>query len=61
MIVQIVVRDEEELRETMGAGAEAVLLVGVSADEAQRLAEMARGLREDWIVELFDTRTRKEI
>jgi hypothetical protein len=51
LIVQIVVRDEEELREAIGAGAEAVLLEGVSAGEGRRLAEIARGLRADCVVE----------
>jgi hypothetical protein len=51
LMVQIVVRDEEELREAIGAGAEAVLLDGVSADEARRLGEIARGLRGDCLVE----------
>jgi hypothetical protein len=51
MVVQIVVRDEEELREAVGAGAEAVLLEGVSAEEAQRLGEIARELRGDCLVE----------
>jgi len=53
MVVQIVVRDEEELREAIGAGAEAVLLEGVSADEARRLGEIARGLRGNCVVEVF--------
>jgi hypothetical protein len=52
-MVQIVVRDESELREAIGAGAEAVLLVGVSAEEGRRLGEIARGLRGDCIVEVF--------
>jgi hypothetical protein len=51
VIVQIVVRDEAELREAIGAGAEAVLIEGVSAVEAQRLAEIARGLRGKCVVE----------
>jgi len=51
VVVQIVVGSEEELREAIGAGAEAVLLVGVSAEEAQRLGEIARGLRADCVVE----------
>ena len=51
LMVQIVVRDEEELREAIGAGAEAVLLEGVSAEEARRLGEIARGLRGDCVVE----------
>jgi nicotinate-nucleotide pyrophosphorylase len=52
LMVQIVVRDEEELREAIGAGAEAVLLEGVSAEEARRLGEIARGLRADCVVEI---------
>jgi DNA-binding NarL/FixJ family response regulator len=51
VVVQVVVRDEEELREAIAAGAEAVLLDGVSAEEAPRLAGIARGLREDCVVE----------
>ena len=51
VVVQIVVRDEEELREAIGAGAEAVLLEGVNAEEARRLGEIARGLRGDCVVE----------
>jgi nicotinate-nucleotide pyrophosphorylase len=51
VMVQIVVRDEEELREAIGAGAEAVLLESVSAEEARRLGEIARGLRADCVVE----------
>jgi hypothetical protein len=61
MVVKIEVRDEEELREAIGAGAEAVLLVGVSAEEAQRLAEIARGLRGDCVVEVFDGSKCEEI
>jgi hypothetical protein len=53
LMVQIVVRDEEELREAIGAGAEAVLLVGVNAEEARRLAEITRRLRADCVVEVF--------
>jgi nicotinate-nucleotide pyrophosphorylase len=52
LMVQIVVQDEEELREAIGAGAEAVLLEGVSAEEARRLGEIARGLRGDCVVEV---------
>jgi hypothetical protein len=52
MMVQIVVRDEEELREAIGAGAEAVLLEGVSTEEGRRLGEIARGLRADCLVEV---------
>jgi hypothetical protein len=51
LMVQIVVRDEAELREAIGAGAEAILLESVSADETRRLGEIARGLRADCVVE----------
>jgi hypothetical protein len=51
MVVQISVGNEEELREAIGAGAAAVLLEGVSAEEARRLGEIARGLRGDCLVE----------
>ena len=51
MMVQISVGDEEDLREAIGAGAEAVLIEGVSAEEARRLGEIARGLRGDCVVE----------
>ena len=51
LMVQIVVRGEEELREAIGAGAEAILLESVSADETRRLGEIARGLRADCVVE----------
>jgi 2-keto-3-deoxy-L-rhamnonate aldolase RhmA len=52
LVVQISVGNEEELREAIGAGAEAVLLEGVSAEEARRLVEIARGLRGDCLVEV---------
>jgi hypothetical protein len=51
LMVQIAVRDEEELREAIGAGAEAVLIEGVSAEEGRRLTAIARGLRGDCVVE----------
>jgi hypothetical protein len=57
LIVQISVGNEEELREAIGAGAEAVLLDGMSAEEARRLEEIARGLRGDCLVEVFDGHT----
>jgi hypothetical protein len=53
VMVQISVGNEEELREAIGAGAEAVLLDGMSVEEARRLAEIARGLRGDCLVEVF--------
>jgi hypothetical protein len=57
LMVQISVGNEGELREAIGAGAEAVLLVGVSAEEARRLAEIARGLRADCVVEILGEST----
>jgi hypothetical protein len=51
LMVQISVGNEEELREAIGAGAEAVLLDRMSAEEAQRLKEIGRGLRGDCLVE----------
>jgi hypothetical protein len=54
-IVQIVVRDEKELREAIGAGAEAVLLEGVIGEEGRRLSELARALRGDCVVEVPGT------
>jgi hypothetical protein len=53
MMVQISVGNEEELREAIGAGAEGVLLQGVSAEEGRRLVEIARGLRGDCLVEIL--------
>jgi nicotinate-nucleotide pyrophosphorylase len=53
LIVQISVGNEEELREAIGAGAEAVLIEGVSTEEGRRLREIARGLRGDCVVEVF--------
>jgi len=61
LMVQIVVRNEEELREAIGAGAEAVLLEGVSGEEARRLGEIARGLRADCVVEVFGENAPREI
>jgi hypothetical protein len=51
VMVQIVVGSEAELREAIGAGAEAVLMEGVSWEEGRRLREIARGLRGDCLVE----------
>ncbi|HTA59288.1 MAG TPA: hypothetical protein VK805_14085 [Candidatus Baltobacteraceae bacterium] len=51
VMVQIVVGNEEELREAIGAGAEAVLIEVASTEEGRRLGEVARGLRGDCVVE----------
>jgi hypothetical protein len=52
VMVQIVVGNEAELREAIGAGAEAVLIERVGAEEGRRLGEIARGLRGDCLVEV---------
>ena len=50
--VQIEVRNEEELREALGAGAEAVLLDNMTPDAALRCVELARSLRRDAVIEI---------
>ena len=50
--VQIEVRNERELREAIGAGAEAVLLDNMSLEEALRCVGLARVLRNDCLVEI---------
>ena len=57
VVVLISVGNEAELRDAIGAGAEAVLIEGVSAEEGRRLGDIARGLREDCVVEMFDEST----
>ena len=52
VVVLISVGNEAELREAIEAGAEAVLIQGVSAEEARRLAEIGRELRGDLKVEI---------
>ena len=53
VMVEIVVGNEAELREAIGAGAETVLLEGVSLEEGRRLMEIAWGLRGGCVVEVF--------
>ena len=50
--IQIEVRDELELREALGAGADAVLLDNMSPEEAKRCVDLTRSLRADCIVEI---------
>lgn len=52
VLVQIEVRNEQELREALDAGAQALLLIDTSPLEAHRLAKIARGLRADCLVEV---------
>jgi len=50
--VQIEVRDERELREALGAGAEAVLLDNMTPEVARRSVQLARNLRRDCVIEI---------
>lgn len=50
--IQIEVRNEKELREALGAGAGAVLLDNMTAEEAAKCVRLARELRKDCIVEI---------
>ena len=45
--VKVEVENEEEMREALTAGAEALALVKVSKEEARRLCELAKALRAD--------------
>ena len=50
--MQTEVRNERELREALGSGAEAVLLDNMSPDEALRCVGLARVLRSDCVIEI---------
>jgi nicotinate-nucleotide pyrophosphorylase (carboxylating) len=50
--VQIEVRDERELREAIGAGAEAVLLDNMTPLQAANCVKIARALRSDCVIEI---------
>lgn len=50
--VQIEVRDERELREAIGGGAEAVLLDNMTPLRAANCVEIARALRPDCVIEI---------
>jgi nicotinate-nucleotide pyrophosphorylase (carboxylating) len=50
--VQIEVRDERELREAIGAGAEAVLLDNMTTVQAASCVNIARALRPDCVIEI---------
>jgi nicotinate-nucleotide pyrophosphorylase (carboxylating) len=52
LAVQIEVRDEAELREAIGAGAEAVLLDNMTPEVAKHCIAVARSLRRDCVVEI---------
>src|SRR5260370_24210128 len=49
--VQIEVRNERELREALGTGAEAVLLDNMTPETARRSVQLARNLRRDCVIE----------
>jgi nicotinate-nucleotide pyrophosphorylase (carboxylating) len=50
--IQIEVRDAQELREALEAGAEAVLLDNMTPDAAKRCVQLARSLRRECVVEI---------
>lgn len=52
LAVQIEVRNERELREALGGGADAVLLDNINPEEALRCVGLARVLRSDCVVEI---------
>jgi nicotinate-nucleotide pyrophosphorylase (carboxylating) len=52
LTVQIEVRDERELMEALGAGAEAVLLDNMTPERAAECVKIARGLRADCLIEI---------
>ena len=50
--IQIEVRDEQELREALSAGAESVLLDNMTPAQAKQCVDAARTLRPDCVVEI---------
>ncbi len=50
--VQIEVRDEEELREALGAGAMAVLLDNMTPEQARSCVQIVRAVRSECMVEI---------
>jgi len=50
--VQIEVRDAKELREALGAGAEAVLLDNMTPERAAECVAIARGIRAECVIEI---------
>jgi nicotinate-nucleotide pyrophosphorylase (carboxylating) len=50
--VQVEVRDERELVEALGAGAEAVLLDNMTPPRAAECVRIARGIRSDCVIEI---------
>lgn len=52
LIVQIELRNERELIEALGAGAEAILLDNMTPERAAECVKIARGMRPDCIIEI---------
>ena len=52
LTVQIEVRNERELIEALGAGAEAVLLNNITPERAAECVKIARGMRPDCVIEI---------
>ncbi len=50
--IQIEVRNEDELREALGAGAEVVLLDKMTPEQARASVRLARSIRPDCVVEI---------
>jgi nicotinate-nucleotide pyrophosphorylase (carboxylating) len=50
--IQIEVRNEDELREALGAGAEVVLLDNMTPEQARASVQLARSIRPDCVVEI---------
>ena len=50
--MQIEVRNEEELREALDAGAEAVLLDNMTPEGAKHCVQLARNRRRDCVIEI---------
>ena len=50
--IEVEVRNEAELREALGAGADSLLLDNTTPDEATRLVALARGLRSGCVLEI---------
>ena len=52
LAVQIEVRDQKELLEALGAGAEAVLLDNMTPERATECVKIVRGIRADCVIEI---------
>ncbi len=52
LAVQVEVRDQKELQEALGAGAEAVLLDNMTPERAAACVKIARGIRAECVIEI---------